>query len=138
MVKRAACVALTVSQLTACSWVMVAGPPPTPVRAAAGPPGRGTSTPLPPLHCTRTKFAPILDAVVAGIYIPTGALMVLGGTAVIISEGRDGDGYNRFMGGMLIGVGLVGALLATPFAYSARDGFDDVAACRLAHAQRGE
>jgi len=114
-----------------CSWLMVAGPPPAsqPV-AGAGPPSQ--VAPLrSPVGCTRQKFAPIVDTVFASMF-GAGAAITLPAGAVVLAT-ANGDDYNQFFGGMLLGVSLVYAAMATPFILSARSGYRDVAACRDAY-----
>ncbi len=110
-----------------CSWLTVAGPPPTPY---AGAPAEAAPT-GPPDGCTRERFAPTFDAVSAGIF-GAGAAIAMTGGAVILATAH-GDDYNQFFGGMLLGAGVLYAAFAIPFALSARSGYRDVAACRNAY-----
>ena len=112
-----------------CSWIMVAGPPTAAISTGAP----GSTMPLDqPLDCSREKFAPIVDTVFASLFGFGTAIAVPAGAILVTSS----DDWNRMYGGMLIGAGVVYAALATPFYFSARRGYRDVAACRRAHELR--
>lgn len=86
-----------------------------------------------PLDCSREKFAPIVDTVFTSIYGVSSAVYVSAGTVLAVSTD---DGWNRMFGAMMVGAGVVAAAIATPFLFSARSGYRDVAACRRTHERR--
>ena len=112
-----------------CSWLMVAGPPQTPV-AAVGPPSEVASI-RSPVGCTRQKFAPIVDTVFATLFGVGAAITAPVGVVVLATAGN--DDYNQGFGVILLGASLVYAAMATPFVLSARSGYRDVTACREAY-----
>lgn len=90
------------------------------------------TAPEQPLDCTREKFAPYVDTVFATMF-GTGTLVAIPGMYLATTEEDD---WNQMFGVMLIGAAAVYAAMATPFYFSARSGYRNVAACRAAHAHR--
>lgn len=106
---------------------MVAGPPPPPTVPHGGPPGLAVKR-REPLRCTHSRAVPHVDMTVAVTYGAAGALMAIGGGALLMSS----DDYNRLMGGAYVFAGAISVGFATPFYLSARSGYRKVAACRTA------
>ena len=116
-----------------CSWLMVAGPPPSsgPV-TSVGPPSEVAATSIrSPVGCTRQKFAPIVDTVFGGMFGAGAAVTLPAGAVLLATAGN--DEYNQGFGVLLLGMAVVYAAMATPFVLSARSGYRDVAACRDAY-----
>jgi hypothetical protein len=120
-----------------CSWLTVVPPPAAPSVAQDDAAAEdGAADDYVPLRCTRTRSAPRTDVFLASFFGVVAAGGITLGTVGVVASADDGDEYNRFMSFMFLGAGLVYAGIATPFVFSARSGYRDVAACRAAYLRR--
>ena len=115
-------VALTALLLmsTGCSWIFVKKPPPLPVE------------PAPPVACTQSVAAPVLDTIGTVLLATAGVLTIVGGTHV--TSCSPGCNYVSCSCApaptpyIVAGVAVVG--LATTLGFSAASGYSTTARCR--------
>ena len=106
--------ALVLAATPACSWLSVKAPPPRTLDGAvrpSGAPGSVWVPPAPPVSCTDSYAAPILDI-----------LMTLAGGLFMIAALADGEDAAA--------AGLVGGAVGVTYGFSARSGLRDVKACK--------
>lgn len=123
-----------------CSWGLTRHPGPPPVRHVAGPPGTA-ATPLPAQvlpSCTTSNAAPLGDTVMATLFgLPAAFLLPIGVGVKLSEAGAGGDASDQEMGTVFVGLGLLYAVLATPWILSARTGYRNTRACREAWGRLG-
>jgi hypothetical protein len=96
-----------------CSWIFMKKEPPLPIE------------PTPPVECTSSATAPIVDTVVAVATGVTAIVGVVGGLIVL----QDSTGWEGLNAAGWIGVGILAALFPIPTGFSAAYGFKHANAC---------
>jgi len=96
-----------------CSWLFVQKRPPPPVEAA------------PPVQCTSSAAAPILDTVFASLYGLGGAAAVVAGA---VAQG--GDSLDVGLGKAQIAMGALWLAAGVALAFSAAHGYAAISDCR--------